>query len=53
MAIITDDIADGDDAMETEDAVEQEAALEEESDRLGDILNQGDEDEYLGQEEYF
>lgn len=25
----------------------------EDSDRLGDILNQGDEDEYSGPEEYF
>lgn len=49
---LTDDIADADDTMEAEDVNEQEAAVEE-SDRLGDILNQGDDDDYSGPEEYF
>lgn len=36
--------------MEADDTVEQEATME---DRLGDILNQGDDEEYSGAEEYF
>lgn len=44
---------DADDALDADDVVEQEAPMEEESDRLGDILNHGDDDEYLGNEEYF
>lgn len=37
--------------MDAEDIAEQEPAME--ADRLGDILNQGDDDEYSGAEEYF
>lgn len=39
--------------MEAEDVVEQEEPPIEESDRLGDILNQADDGEYSGPEEYF
>lgn len=37
--------------MDAEDIAEQEPAVE--TDRLGSLLNQGDDDEYLGAEEYF
>lgn len=50
LIICTDDVADAEDAMEIEDPPEP---VVEESDRLGDILNQGDDDEYSGPEEYF
>lgn len=47
-----DDVADTDieEAMDPDDPPEPQ---QEESDRLGDILNQGDDDEYSGPEEYF
>lgn len=36
-----------------DDAMEDAAPVEDEPDRLGDILNHRDEDEYSGAEEYF
>lgn len=39
--------------MEAEDVVEQEVAVKEDLQTLGDILNQGDDDDYSGPEEYF
>lgn len=47
----SDDNADADDGMDAEDIVETEPTVD--SDRLGNLLNQGDDDEYLGAEEYF
>lgn len=36
-----------------EDAADDVAPVEDEPDRLGDILNNREEDEYSGAEEYF
>lgn len=51
LIIFTDDNADADDGMDAEDIVEPEPTVD--SDRLGNLLNQGDDDEYMGAEEYF
>lgn len=45
--LFTEDAADPDDAM---DVIEP---APEDSDRLGNLLNQGDEEDYSGPEEYF
>lgn len=46
-----DDNADADDGIDPDDIAEPETAVD--SDRLGNLLNQGDDDEYMGAEEYF